>query len=284
MTQATKPCCQIGAWPDHEAIDADIRATRMGIRSIAAKYKITKGMVERHRTHLGVVGGPPNGSAWQKEQEEQEPPELLPGEEGAQDVEVEPGESRDTVVQTPEKDNQVTVLPDGVEIVRVKRDGDGSNARARGFPNPKALATRLERVEYVADLVATGQWHGRRTARRLATLWGYSSLDEPWAIRREAQMVLDAHRGPLQETRAETVERLRRYAREAKRGGDIRAATVAEVKAAEIDGIVPSNKPGGGADPEAFAAVWRELAAIIREYPECMARCEAVLAKMPGES
>jgi hypothetical protein len=284
MTTTLKPCCHIGGWPDRDAIDEDIRAARMGIRSIAAKYKVTKGMVERHRNHLGVVGGPPNGAIHRKDVEESEPPELLPGEEGhAEQGEVvaeEPGEVRETVRKTPEQDNQVTVPDLPVEIVQVEQDTTKALARARGYTDPKQLKTPSERMEYICDLVATGHWHGHKTAKRLKVIWGYADISSVMSIRREAQRALDLHRGPLQDARVETVERLRRDARMARRAGEARVAVVAEVEAAKIDGLVGNSPPAKVGDPESFAAVWRDLAEIIKDYPECLARCEEMLANI----
>lgn len=245
-----KPCCQIGAWPDREAIDADIRAGRMGIRSIAARYGCTKGMVEKHRKCLDVTGGPPNGAYLRADEPELDEP--LPGEETGNDAR--------TVVQT----TQDSDCPEGgqeheplsVEIVRVKQDSDGDNARARGFPNPKTLVSRLQRVEYVADLVASGQWHGRMTARRLQSIWGYASLDEPWRLRREAQMLLDAHRPPLIAQRDETVQRLQRIGRLAKRTGDLRVAVVADVEASKIAGTYQNGNPSKKPQDDAVFMVW----------------------------
>lgn len=249
-----KPCCSVGAWPDHEAVNADIRAQRLGIRQIAAKYGVKKGIIEKHKRCLDVKGGPVNGAA--SRVEAVEPDEVLPGEEVPVEV----------THTTKDSDVDSEELP-SVEIVLAPKDNVGTHAGARVFRNPKDLQTRHERREYVADLVANGQWHGRRTARRLQTVWSYSDVASVWQIRSEAQSILDAHRGPLLEQRAETSERLRGLGRMAKRMGDVRAATVAEVEAAKIDGIHNNGKPvdSSQADQRATAFWQRMLARLERD-------------------
>lgn len=273
-----KPCCSIGAWPDHEAIDADIRAQRVGIRVIAKKYNVSKGQVEKHKKCLAVVGGPRNGAATVKDEPEvEEPEERLPGEDGPVEVDdagnwrvLTPAEAQEaksrpvevvefvpkttkTVGKTAGQDSDP---PPSRELVRAKQDTEKGYARARVWGDPKGLVSWADRVEYVADLIASGQWHGRPTARRLQAVWAYENLSTVWRLHGEAHRALNLHRGPLLEQRAETVERLRRIGRQARKEGDHRAAIAAEAEAAKIEGTYNNGNPSKKPQDDAGFVAW----------------------------
>jgi hypothetical protein len=123
----TTTCCMIGAWPDREAIEAEIRAEKMGIRAIAKKYKTTKFAVEKHRRCMGVVGGlkarPPSDP-------DEGADELLPGEDGfSPDPAFDPKPIPVESSHAPENVAQTTA--DGQTVNRPDTSGENSENRPR---------------------------------------------------------------------------------------------------------------------------------------------------------
>jgi hypothetical protein len=91
----------------------------------------------------------------------------------------------------------------------------------------RTLTTRDERVEHCADLIAKGEWQGRKTARRLALAWGVERGTAS-DYGRDGALLARTDRGSREHAREEAIGRWMRLFQRALHDKDWRAAALAE--------------------------------------------------------
>lgn len=106
---------------------------------------------------------------------------------------------------------------------------------------PQPLDTYQERVEHVADLIASGRWRGRSTVRRLSAAWGIAP-GTAWNYARHAALLCKTDRGGREDLRQVSLGRWEQQRRKALADGDIKAANGAQAGWDRASGVV---EPGG---------------------------------------
>lgn len=227
--EAFRPCCQIGGWPDVERVNAELR-NGLSVRQAAKRFKTTRAAIEKHRACLGLKGRP--------EPVDDEPlPPFVEGE--PQTPRRHPADMQSEFVSTADSE------PDSSQMHGMGQDGADlgrAPVPATMAKDPMSLFSFEDRAGYIADLATRGRWYGRRTARRLAAVWGVS-LDLVTRYAKAAGFALRVDRETLEVQREHSVAQLERIRRKAEQGEDYRGAVAARTEADKILGLHPSHAP-----------------------------------------
>lgn len=237
-------CCAVGARADAAEVDAALRAGD-GLRALAKRFDgASKSALGRHRsTCLGLA-------AVEVSQERPSVSQDQPGAASADPdapavVEAKPAESFVGVAGrgVPEGADE-----DGGEIAaslartraRATRPSavPASSKVAPVTPTREATpATDDARVMAIADLMADGEYHGRKTARELAARWGCRRGIVQDAAR-AAALICNADHGEIEQHRQESLGRWLKLYEEALLGGDVKAAVAAQAGYDRAAGVV----------------------------------------------
>lgn len=243
------------------AVDAALDAGAEGVRAIAKRFGLSKSAVDRHKRQCrGENGASESATA------EASPPEPRSGVPASQTVPVKPRDERSEAAPKPAKTTRAHVpaigtLPaEAVEAVAevfvpsLGRDVDGE---LDGTPTEYR-----HRVEHIANLMASGRWLGRPTAKRLGQEWGIS-VGAVHKLRQAAGVVLAAPREELAATLAENLGRLDHQ--------------YAVANAAVTGGVCDHCKRTGPKDARALA----ELLSFMRANTEQRAKLDGSLQSKP---
>ncbi len=228
----SRPCCSIGAREDAAAIDEALRRG-VGVRGVAAHFDAPKSSIGDHRRDcLGITG------------------------------KVEPVAAA-ALAQGPHQSAPPDTAADGPEKVSAGRPENprtsGDDARARARVEPKLLISFEDRVNHCADVVASGRWLGRPTAKRLARLW---NVDRGTVqnYHRSAVLIAKADRGGIEETREASLGHWTHIRVEALAKKDLKAASTAQAGYDRASGVVEA----GGLTINLNHPDWQRAWAVVR--------------------
>lgn len=249
--------CAIGKRADADTIDTAIRGGG-SVRKVAERFGLTKTAVGEHRIRcLGLGVQAPTvktakGAKRKKAKVSRKTKPRAPSpEEGLYEAGAEDKGGEEEGEASPDdpgegaEDGGVRELsgaPDTSSDSTVSGRSDSAtsdDARARARVDPKSLESFEERVGHVADLVAAGRWHVRKSAQTLADIWGVE-LGTVQNYRRTASLIVRADRGSIEEQRDESLGRWRRIQDKALREGDLKAAATAQTGYDKAAGVVES--------------------------------------------
>lgn len=226
-------CCAVGARQDAAEIDAALKAggPDNSFRKLAARFGVSVAALQRHKPHAAGAcqeadtgGDTRTGS------------EVAAIHKSAESLD-------DTRTDTPDTVGSGGRLA-ACDDARAREDAEAWVAKAVDVAPPQPVEdvrAHDERVLHIADLMAAGEYHGRKTARELGARWGVArGTVQNYA--RAAALVCHADHGEIEQHRQESLGRWLRLYEEALLGGDVKAAVTAQAGYDRAAGVV---QPGG---------------------------------------